>query len=141
MLLLVRQCKVRLFALPWFCVFIIQFKNLTLGITGRNSGKSKAGPSLGKKKVHKRVFCQEMFSSMPCFFLHHQIDLAQRDGKKILLSMITEVSRLLCLDFDFPENYTNINQVFMFQEHIAVLSLLNSKLSYKHFFNSATFSL
>ena len=55
--------------------------------------------------------------------------------------MITAVSRLLCLDFDFPENYTHINQVFMFQEHIRVLSLVNSKLSYKHFFNSATFSL
>ena len=57
--------------------------------------------------------------------------------------MITAVSRLLCLDFDFPENYTHINQVFMFQEHIHVhvLSLLNSKLSYKHFFNLATFSL
>ena len=49
---------------------------------------------------------------MPRFFLHHQIDLAQRDGKKILLSMINAVSRILCLDFDFPENYTHINQVF-----------------------------
>ena len=78
---------------------------------------------------------------MPRFFLHHQIDLAQRDGKKILLSMITAVSRLLCLDFDFPENYTHINQVFICQEHIHVLSLLTSKLSYKRFFNSATFSL
>ena len=65
-----------------------------------------------------------MFSSMPRFFLHHQIDLAQRDGKKILLSMITAVSRLLCLDFDFPENYTHINQVFICLEHILVLSLL-----------------
>ena len=78
---------------------------------------------------------------MPRFFLHHQIDVAQRDGKKILLSMITAGSRSLCLDFDFSENYTHINQVFMFQEHIQVLSLLNSKLSYKHFFNLATFSL
>jgi len=49
---------------------------------------------------------------MPRFFLHHQIDLAQRDGKKLLLSMINAVSRILCLDFDFPENYTHINQVF-----------------------------
>ena len=48
---------------------------------------------------------------MPRFFLHHQIDLAQRDGKKILLSMINAFSRILCLDFDFPENYTHINQV------------------------------
>ena len=48
---------------------------------------------------------------MPRFFAHHQIDLAQRDGKKMLMSMITAVSRILCLDFDFPENYTHINQV------------------------------
>ena len=79
-----------------------------------------------KRKSTKRVFCQEMFSSMPRFFLHHQIDLAQRDGKKILLSMITAVSRLLCLDFDFPENYTHINQVVICLEHIlpSTLSLL-----------------
>ena len=55
-----------------------------------------------KRKSTKRVFCQQMFNSMPRFFLHHQIDLAQRDVKKILLSMITAVSRLLCLVFDFP---------------------------------------
>ena len=65
-----------------------------------------------KRKSTKRVFCQEIFNFMPRFFLHHQIDLAQRDGKKILLSMINAVSRILCLDFDFPENYTHINQVF-----------------------------
>ena len=56
---------------------------------------------------------------MPRFFLHHQIDLAQRDGKKMLLSMITADSRLLCLDFDFPENYTHINQV-LFASHSSV---------------------
>ena len=65
-----------------------------------------------KRKSTKRVFCQQIFNFMPRFFLHHQIDLAQRDGKKILLSMINAVSRILCLDFDFPENYTHINQVF-----------------------------
>ena len=48
---------------------------------------------------------------MPRFFLHHQNNLAQRDRKKILLSMINAVSRILCLDFDFPENYTHTNQV------------------------------
>ena len=64
-----------------------------------------------KRKSTKRVFCQQIFNFMPRFFLHHQIDLAQRDGKKILLSMINAVSRILCLDFDFPENYTHINQV------------------------------
>ena len=64
-----------------------------------------------KRKSTKRIFCQEIFNLMPRFFLHHQIDLAQRDGKKILLSMINAVSRILCLDFDFPENYTHINQV------------------------------
>ena len=64
-----------------------------------------------KRKSTKRMFCQEIFNLMPRFFLHHQIDLAQRDGKKILLSMINAVSRILCLDFDFPENYTHINQV------------------------------
>ena len=64
-----------------------------------------------KTKSTKRMFCQEIFNLMPRFFLHHQIDLAQRDGKKILLSMINAVSRILCLDFDFPENYTHINQV------------------------------
>jgi len=35
-------------------VFLSYSLNLTLGITGRNSGKSKAGPSLGKKKVHQK---------------------------------------------------------------------------------------
>ena len=48
---------------------------------------------------------------MPRLFAHHQIDQAQRNGKKMLLAMITAVSRLLCLDFDFPGNYTHINQV------------------------------
>ena len=64
-----------------------------------------------KQKSTKSVFCQHIFNSMPRFFVHHQIDLAQRDGKKMLMSMITAVSRILCLDFDFPENYTHINQV------------------------------
>ena len=52
---------------------------------------------------------------MPKFFAHHQMDLAQRDGKKMLLAMITAVSRILCLDFDFPENYIHINQVLFAQ--------------------------
>ena len=64
-----------------------------------------------KRKSTKSLFCQHIFNSMPRFFAHHQIDLAQRDGKKMLMSMITAVSRILCLDFDFPENYTHINQV------------------------------
>ena len=64
-----------------------------------------------KAKSSKSVFCQHIFNSMPKFFAHHQMDLAQRDGKKMLLAMITAVSRILCLDFDFPENYTHINQV------------------------------
>ena len=63
-----------------------------------------------KRESTKRVFCQQIFTFMPRFFLHHQIDLAPRDGKKILLGMINAVSRILCLDFDFPENYTHINQ-------------------------------
>ena len=66
-----------------------------------------------KRKGTKAVFCQHIFSSMPRFFLHHQIDLEQRDGKKLLFSMITAASRLLCLDFDFPENYTHLNQVLL----------------------------
>ena len=85
-----------------------------------------------------------MFSSMPRFFLHHQIDLAQRDGKKILLSMITAVSRLLCLDFDFPENYTHINQVVICLEHILPSTLTFNSYKRCHtnaFFNSATFRL
>ena len=65
-----------------------------------------------KRKSTKAVFCQHIFWFMPRFFLHHQIDLAQRDGKQLLVSMITSASRLLCLDFDFPENYTHLNQVF-----------------------------
>ena len=66
-----------------------------------------------KRKSTKSVFCQHIFSSMPSFFAHHQIDQAQRDGKKMLLAMITAVSRVLSLDFDFPENYTHINQVLL----------------------------
>ena len=68
-----------------------------------------------KTKSTKSVFCQHIFNSMPRFFAHHQSDLAQRDGKKMymLLSMITAVSRLLYLDFDFTENYTHINQVLI----------------------------
>ena len=50
---------------------------------------------------------------MPRFFSHHQVDQAQRDGKKMLLAMITAVLRILSLDFDFPENYTHINQVVL----------------------------
>ena len=64
-----------------------------------------------KAKSSKSVFCQHIFNSTPKFFAHHQMDLAQFDGKKMLLVMITAVSRILCLDFDFPENYTHINQV------------------------------
>ena len=64
---------------------------------------------------------------MPRFFAHHQIDLAQRDGKKMLMSMITAVSRILCLDFDFPENYTHINQVkFASKVHIACSTLFSN---------------
>ena len=59
-----------------------------------------------KRKSTKAVFCQHIFGSMLCFFAHHQIDLAQRDGKKILLALITKESGILNLDFDFPENYT-----------------------------------
>jgi len=66
-----------------------------------------------KRKSTKSVFCQHIFSSMPRFFSHHQVDQAQRDGKKMLLAMITAVSRILSLDFDFPENYTHINQVVL----------------------------
>ena len=80
-----------------------------------------------KRKSTKSMFCQHIFNSMPRFFAHHQIDLAQRDGKKMLMSMITAVSRILCLDFDFPENYTHINQVkFASKVHIACSTLFSN---------------
>ena len=64
-----------------------------------------------RENLQSACFVSKCSTSCLGFFLHHQIDLAQRDGKKILLSMINAVSRILCLDFDFPENYTHINQV------------------------------
>ena len=98
--------------LPHLCVYIIQctdVPHLLVGILAN----PKWDHHWVKRKSTKRIFCQQIFNSNQWFFLHHQIDLAQRDGKKILLSMITAVSRLFCLDFDFLENYTHINQVFI----------------------------
>ena len=88
-----------------------------------------------KRKSTKDVFCQNIFNFMPCFFLHHQIDLAQQDGKNILLYMINAVSHILCLDFDFPENYTHINQVFNthLQFHVFYYSSKSTN-SHLHFF-------
>ena len=55
---------------------------------------------------------------MPHFFTYHQINLAQHDGNKILLSMILKDSGILNLDFDFSENYTHINQICS-MEHLS----------------------
>ena len=63
-------------ALPHFCVYIIQFSyvpDLLVGIPAN----PKRDHHWVKRKSTKRVYCQQMFSSMPRFFLHHQIDLAQ----------------------------------------------------------------
>ena len=47
----------------------------------------------------------------------------------MLMSMITAVSRILCLDFDFPENYTHINQVkFASNVHIACSTLFSNSI-------------
>ena len=56
-----------------------------------------------KRKSTKDVFCQNIFNFMPCFFLHHQIDLAQQDGKNILLSMITQYLVSFALILIFPK--------------------------------------
>ena len=64
---------------------------------------------------------------MPRFFLHHQIKLAQRDGKKLLSNMTPAVSSILCHNFDFPENYNHLNQVFVMY---IILFLTLTSLSY-----------
>ena len=112
-LLLAQQCKVRLFS--YFFLYLLTT------IVNPNSLRHSAKDSCQSQvtKSTKAVFCQHMFNSMPHFFLHHQIDLTQRDRKKMLLSMLTAVSRLLCLDFDCPENHTHINQV-LFVSHSSV---------------------
>jgi hypothetical protein len=116
MRLLAPPCKVYLlnttFVPTDFCACVHQScAKLILGIPAN----PKRDHHWVKAKSSKSVFCQHIFNSMPKFFAHHQLDLAQRDGKKMLLAMITAVSRILCLDFDFPENYTHINQVLFAQ--------------------------
>ena len=98
--------------IPHVCVYIIQCTDVPHLVVGIPANP-KWDHHWVKRKSTKRVFCQQIFNSNQRFFVHHQIDLAQRDGKKILLSMFTAVSRLFCLDFDFPEIYTHINQVFI----------------------------
>ena len=44
--------------------------------------------------------------------------------------MINAVSRILCLDFDFPENYTHINQVFNTHLRFMFCTTLASELSF-----------
>ena len=68
-------------------------KSTTNAATGSTMQGIPANPKQDhhwvKRKSTKRVFCEQISNSMPRFFLHHQIDLAQDDGKKKLLLMIT----------------------------------------------------
>ena len=66
------------------------------------------------KRETKLSFCMRMFSMMPSFFHHHQIDLAQRDGHNMLLDQILEDCFLLILGVDYAQNYGHISQVFYF---------------------------
>jgi len=58
-----------------------------------------------KLKSSKLEFCLRLFANMPQFFHHHQIDVAQRDGVRIVLSYI------LHLAIDYAQNYAHISQV------------------------------
>ena len=91
----------------------------------RDPCKSQTIPSLGEEEILKISFLPTTFLSHALLLLHHQI--AQRDGKKLLFNMITAVSRILCLDFDFPENCTHLNQVFV---KYRILCLTLTSLSY-----------
>ena len=55
------------------------------------------------KKETKLSFCKRMFSMMPSFFHHHQIDLAQRYGLKMLLNQIIEDCFLLALGVEYAQ--------------------------------------
>ena len=62
----------------------------------------------------QRIFSQHILNNLSKFFLHHQIDLAQRDAKKILLSQITRESVILSLDFDFClVGFLLLNSIFL----------------------------
>ena len=73
-----------------------------------------------KIKTSKLDFCLRLFANMPQFFHHHQIDVAQRDGVRILLSMINADSYILHLAIDYAQNYAHILQVL----HIPSWSLI-----------------
>ena len=90
--------------------FAVQCANLLSHFLQGIPANPKRDHQWVKRKSTKTVFCQLLFDAMPRFFTHHQIDLAQRDGKKILLSMILRDSGILNIDFDFLENYTHTNQ-------------------------------
>ena len=64
-----------------------------------------------KIQSSKLQFCLRLFANMPQFFHHHQIDVAQRDGVRILLSMINADSYILHLAIDYAQNYAHISQV------------------------------
>ena len=92
-----------------------------------------------KRKSTKATCCQLIFDAMPKFFTHHdpQIEFAQHDGKKTLLSVILRDSGILNLAFDFPENYTHINQVCSMEHVSFALSCFQHRSSLHSLYLSA----
>ena len=109
---LVPSCKVpqSLLSMPFLLDFIFKKQQHIFPNEGVPANPRRDHEWITKRET-KLSFCMRMFSMMPSFFHHHQIDLAQRDGHNMLLDQILEDCFLLILGVDYAQNYGHISQV------------------------------